>query len=62
MFYLLYIILAILIITTAFVVVRTILYQRSKGAVEKIEGVPVDDRQVAEHLAKRSALPDRAAG
>ena len=47
----LYIILAILIITTLIVVVRTILYQRSKGAVEKIEGVPVDDRQVAEHLA-----------
>ena len=31
--------------------VRTILFQRSQGTVEKIEGVPVDDQQVAEHLA-----------
>ncbi len=47
----LYIILAILILTTLYVVVRTIIFQRSHGAVEKIEGVPVDDQQVAEHLA-----------
>jgi len=48
---LLYLILAILVITTAFVVVRTIVFQRSRGSVKAIEGVPVDDQQVAEHLA-----------
>jgi carboxypeptidase PM20D1 len=48
---LIYIILTILIITSAFVVVRTILFQWSQGSVEKIEGVPVDEQQVAEHLA-----------
>ena len=47
----LYIVLALLILTTAYVVVRTILFQRSQGTVEKIEGVPVDEQQVAEHLA-----------
>jgi len=31
--------------------VRTIIYQRSQGSVEKIEGVQVDEQQVAEHLA-----------
>ena len=49
--YLLYIILAVLILTTLYVVVRTILFERSQGAVEKIEGIPVDEQQVAEHLA-----------
>jgi carboxypeptidase PM20D1 len=39
------------VITTIVVVRRTILFQRSKGSVEKIEGVPVDDEQVAQHLA-----------
>jgi carboxypeptidase PM20D1 len=48
---LLYIILGILAVTTAIVVVRTILFQRSQRAVEKIEGVAVDEGQVAEHLA-----------
>jgi carboxypeptidase PM20D1 len=47
----LYIILAILALTTLFVVVRTILFQRAQGAVEQIEGIPVDEQQVAEHLA-----------
>ena len=47
----LYIILDILILTTIYVVVRTILFQKSLGTVEKIEGVQVDDQQVAEHLA-----------
>jgi carboxypeptidase PM20D1 len=46
-----YIILAILILTTIFVVVRTIIYQRSQGSVEKIEGIQMDEQQVAEHLA-----------
>ena len=49
---LLYIVLAILIITTLFVVVRTLLFSSGgKRAVKAIEGVPVDDQQVAEHLA-----------
>ena len=47
----LYIILAILAITTAYVVVRTILFQRAQGSLEQVEGVPVDDQEVAEHLA-----------
>jgi carboxypeptidase PM20D1 len=47
----LYIILAILIITTIYVVVNTVIFQRSQGTVEKIEGVPVDEQKVAEHLA-----------
>ena len=45
------IILGILILTTVYVVVRTIIFQRSLGAVKKIEGVQVDDQKVAEHLA-----------
>ncbi len=47
----LYIILAILAATTLFIAVRTYLFERSRGAVEKIEGLPVDSQQVAEHLA-----------
>ena len=47
----LYIILAVLIITTVYILVRTIIFQRSAGAVPKIEGVAVDDQCVAEHLA-----------
>ena len=47
----LYIILAILIVTTLLVVVRTLIYQWSQKSVAKVEGVPVDERQVAEHLA-----------
>jgi carboxypeptidase PM20D1 len=53
----LYLILAILILTTLFVVVRTILYERSQGAVEKIEDIPVDEQQVAEHLAASIRCP-----
>jgi carboxypeptidase PM20D1 len=48
---LLYVILTILILTTIYIVVRTIIFQWSVGSVEKIEGVAVDDQQVAEHLA-----------
>jgi carboxypeptidase PM20D1 len=48
----LHVILALLGITTAFVVVRTILYQRSQRAVEKVESIPVDDWLVAHHLAE----------
>ena len=47
----LYIILAILILTTFYIVVRTIIFQRAQGSIKAIEGVPVDDQQVAEHLA-----------
>ena len=47
----LYIILVALIITTIYIVVRTIIFQRLQGSVEKIEGIPVDEQQVAEHLA-----------
>ena len=47
----LYIILAVLILTTIYVVVRTILFQRSYGAIDQVEGLEVDDQLVAEHLA-----------
>jgi carboxypeptidase PM20D1 len=47
----LWIILGILLLTTIYIVVRTILFERSYGAVEQIAGVPVDDQRVAEHLA-----------
>ena len=40
----LYIILAILILTAIYVLVRTIIFQRSQGAVEKIEGIVVDQQ------------------
>ena len=45
---LLYIVLAILILTTVYVVVRTLVFQWSQGSVEKIEGVPVDVQEVGE--------------
>jgi carboxypeptidase PM20D1 len=54
---LLYIVLAILILTTVYVVVRTLVFQWSQGSVEKIEGVVVDDQQVAEHLAAAVRCP-----
>jgi carboxypeptidase PM20D1 len=47
----LYFVLAVLVITSIYVVARTLLFQRSQGAVAKIEGVPVDQDRVAEHLA-----------
>jgi carboxypeptidase PM20D1 len=43
--------LAFLIFTTILLVVRTIVFQWSYGTVERVEGVPVDEQQVAEHLA-----------
>ncbi|NJD58120.1 MAG: hypothetical protein C3F13_14970 [Anaerolineales bacterium] len=45
------IIILILLLTTLYVVIRTILFQRSMGSVEKIEGIQVDEQKVAEHLA-----------
>ncbi len=47
----LYIILALLAVTTALIVVRTILFEWRQGTVDQLEGVPVDAQQVAEHLA-----------
>ena len=49
--YVLYFILTILIITTLFVVVRTIIFQWTQRAVPAMEGIQVDDQKVAEHLA-----------
>jgi carboxypeptidase PM20D1 len=48
---LLYIVLGLLVLTTIYIVARTIIFERSYGAVEKIEPIPVDDQQVAGHLA-----------
>jgi carboxypeptidase PM20D1 len=47
----LYIILAILIITTLYVVVRTLIFSWRQRGVAPVEGVPVDNDKVAEHLA-----------
>ena len=47
----LYIILAALIITTLYVVTRTVIFARRQRAVSAVEGVPVDAGRVAEHLA-----------
>jgi carboxypeptidase PM20D1 len=44
-------VLAILIVTTLYVVVRTIAFARRQRTVEPVEGVPVDPGTVAEHLA-----------
>ena len=46
-----YFILAALVITTIYVIVRTIIFERSHKAVDKIDGIQVDAQQVAEHLA-----------
>jgi carboxypeptidase PM20D1 len=48
---LLYIVLTILIVTAIYVVIRTIIFQRTAGAVKKIDGIPVEANIVAEHLA-----------
>ncbi len=48
---LVYAILALLVITTLYVVVRTLLFAWRQRAVEPEEGVPVDAQTVAEHLA-----------
>lgn len=47
----LYVVLASLLITTVYVVVRTLLFVWRRKAVSPIEGVPVDVGCVAEHLA-----------
>ena len=48
---LLYVILALLVITTLYVVVRTLLFVWRQHTVEPAEGAPVDAQAVAEHLA-----------
>ncbi len=48
---LLYIILVILVLTSIYILVRTIIFERSFGSVGKIDGLDVDDQLVAEHLA-----------
>src|SRR5262245_14010990 len=48
---LLYIVLAILVATTVVVIIRTVIFQRTQGAVQKTEGIPVVPEAVAEHLA-----------
>lgn len=48
---LLLIVLGILVLTTVYVVVRTILFERSQGTVAEIEEMPVDEQLTAEHLA-----------
>ena len=47
----LYIILAILIITTLYVVVRTLIFSWRQRGVAPVEGMPIDNDKVAEHLA-----------
>jgi carboxypeptidase PM20D1 len=48
---LVYFILGVLLLTTIYVVVRTLLFAWRQRAVEAIEGVPVESATVAEHLA-----------
>ncbi len=45
------IIAGILVLTIIYVVIRTIIFQRSMRGVQKIEGIPVDEQKIAEHLA-----------
>ena len=52
----LYIILAILVLTTLYVTTRTILFERSRGAGEQIEGVQAGDQRVAEDPAGGEVL------
>ncbi len=62
---LIYIVLAALIVTTLYVVVRTVVFSWRQQAVEPIEGVPVDADAVAEHLAaavRCQTVPLDAAG
>jgi carboxypeptidase PM20D1 len=54
---LLRIILAILLVTTAYVVVRTIRFERRRGKVPPLDALPVDELRVAEHLAAAVRCP-----
>ena len=46
-----YIILVLLLLTSIYVVARTIIFAWRNRAVQEVEGIPVDAAQVAEHLA-----------
>jgi hypothetical protein len=52
----LYLILVLLVITTVIVVIRAVLYQRSMGAVEKVELLSVNEQQIEDGPVYRSAL------
>lgn len=68
---LLYIVLGILVATTAYVIIRTVLFARRQDTVSPAPGVPLDPAVVAEHLAAavrcqtvprdESGTPDSAA-
>lgn len=51
------IILAVLAVTTLYVVVRTILFERRRGAVPRLEPLRLDANQVAKHLAAAVRCP-----
>ena len=51
------IVLAILTVTTVYVVVRTILFERGRGDVPRFEPLRLDPNQVAEHLAAAVRCP-----
>ena len=51
------IIFAILAVTTIYVVIRTILFERRRGAVPRLEPLHIDADQVAEHLAAAVRCP-----
>ena len=53
----LYAILIILLLTTVYVVVRTILFQRGQGLVKPFTAVPVDEAEIAQHLATAVRCP-----
>lgn len=53
----LYAILIILLLTTVYVVVRTILFQRGQGSVKSFTAVPVDAAEIAQHLATAVRCP-----
>ena len=53
----LYAILIILLLTTVYVVVRTILFQRGQGSVKPFTAVPVDEAEIAQHLATAVRCP-----
>ena len=50
-------VLTILLFTTAFVVIRTILFERGRGSVSRIEAPPLDAARIAEHLAAAVRCP-----
>lgn len=55
--WILFAVLAILLLTTALVVVRTIAFERRRGTASRIEALPLDPARVAEHLAAAVRCP-----